>query len=108
VNTVFRVEGWADQCSKGQEGSFTKARLVSDLYLGALSRQHPGRNLQALPGRVNDADRPIVPLGPADDLQSSTVERVKGVEDLNVQTIRAQGIVGVGATADSVPTCAGC
>ena len=71
--------------------------MIGDPYLSALSRQHPGRNLQAPPGRINDAYRPIVPLGPADDLQGSTVKRVKKVEDLNIRSIRAQGIVGVGA-----------
>jgi hypothetical protein len=33
---------------------------------------------------------------PSKDLQGGTVKRVKGVEDLNLRIIRAQGIVGVG------------
>jgi len=71
-------------------------RLFSDLYLGGFARQHPDRNLQTLLGCVNDADRSIAPLGPAKDLQDSTVKGVKGVEDLNISISRAQGIVGVG------------
>ena len=94
---VFRVEVRGDQCSKRQERFFTEARLVGDLHLSALSRQHPGRDLQALPDRVNDADRSIAPLGPTEDLQGNAVKRVKGVEDLNIRIIRAQGIVGAGA-----------
>jgi hypothetical protein len=86
---VFRVEVRGDQSSKRQERFFTEERLIGDLYFRALSRQHPDRNLQTLAGRVNDADRPIAPLGPAYDLQGSTVERVKGVEDLNIRIIRA-------------------
>src|SRR5215467_11859337 len=71
--------------------------LVSDLYRGGFARQHPDRNLQALAGCVNDADRPITPLGPTKELQGSTAKGVKGIEDLNLCIIRAQGIVGVGA-----------
>ena len=95
---VFRVEVRGDQSSKREERFFIQMRLVGDLYFSALSRQHPGRNLQSLPGRVNDADRSIAPLGPADDLQGSTVKRVKGVEYLNLRIIGTQGILGVGAS----------
>ena len=72
-------------------------RLVSDLCRGGFARQHPNRNLQTLPGWVNDTDRSVAPLGPAEDLQRTATKRVKGVEDLNIRIIRAQGIVGVGA-----------
>ena len=63
-----------------------------------LRQQHPDGNLQAPPSWVHDTDRPISPLRAAKDLQGSTTKRVKGVEDLNIRIIRAQGIVGVGAT----------
>jgi hypothetical protein len=75
---VFTVEVRGDQCSKRQERFFTEARWVGDLYLSALSRQHPGWNLQTLPGRVNDADRPIATLRFTDNLQGSTLKGVKG------------------------------
>jgi hypothetical protein len=74
----------------------TQVRLLRDLDLGALRQQHPDRNLQSLPRWVHDTDRPIFALRSAKDLQGSTLKRMKGVEDLNM--IRAQGIVGVGAT----------
>jgi hypothetical protein len=72
-------------------------RLFGDFCVGALRRQHPDRNLQALPGRVNDADRPIAPLRSAKDLKRGAMQRVKGVEDLNICIIATQGILGVGA-----------
>ena len=72
-------------------------RPFRDFYLGTIPRQHPDRNLQTLPSWVNDTDRPISPLRSAEDLQGSAMKRVKGVEDLNIRIIRAQGIVGVGA-----------
>ena len=72
----------------------TQVRLLRDLDRGALRQQHPDGNLQSPPGWVHDTDRPIFALRSAKDLQSSTVKRMKGVEDLNM--IRAQGIVGVG------------
>ena len=75
----------------------TQVRSLRDLDLGALPQQHPDRNLQPPPGWIHDTDRTIPPLRSANDLQGSTMKRVKGVEDLNIRIIRAQGIVGVGA-----------
>jgi hypothetical protein len=74
----------------------TQVRVVRDLGLGALRQQHPDGNLQSPPGWIHDTDRPTVALWSAKDLQESTLKRMEGVEDLNM--IRAQGIVGVGAT----------
>ena len=74
---------------------FTQVRLLRDLDLGALRQQHPDGNLQSPPGWIHDTHRPIFALRSAKDLQGSTMKRMKGVEDLNM--IRAQGIVGVGA-----------
>ena len=76
----------------------TQVRSLRDLDLGALPQQHPDRNLQPPPGWIHDTDRTIPPLRSANDLQGSTMKRVKGVEDLNIRIIRAQGIVGEGAT----------
>ena len=76
----------------------TQVRLLRDLDLGALRQQHPDGNLQSPPGGVHDTDRPIFALRSAKDLQGSTMKRMKGVEVLNIGLIRAQGIVGVGAT----------
>ena len=74
----------------------TQVRLLRDLNLGALRQQHPNGNLQSPPGWIHHTDRPIFALRSAKNLQGSTMKRMKGVKDLN--TIRAQGIVGVGAT----------
>ena len=74
----------------------TQVRLLRDLDLGAIRQQHPNGNLQSPPGWIHHTDRPIFALRSAKDLQGSTMKRMKGVKDLNM--IRAQGIVGVGAT----------
>ena len=73
-------------------------RSLRDLDLGALWQQHPDGNLQAPPSWVHDTDRPISPLRSAKDPQGNTMKRVKGVEDLNICIIGAQGIEDVGAT----------
>ena len=73
-------------------------RLLRDPDFGAFGQQHPDGNLQSPPGWVHDTNRPVSPLRSAKDLQASTTQWVKGVEDLNIGITRAQGIVGVGAT----------
>ena len=91
----------------------TQVRSLRDLDLGALPQQHPDRNLQPPPGWIHDTDRTIPPLRSANDLQGSTMKRVKGVEDLKILIIGTQGILSVGVTirmstvrfppADSLP-----
>ena len=76
----------------------TEVRSLRDRGLGTLRQQHPDRNLQSPPGWIHDTDRPISSLRSAKDPQGNTMKRVKGVEDLNICIIGAQGIVGVGAT----------
>jgi hypothetical protein len=71
-------------------------RSFGDHDLGGFLQQHPDRNFQSPPTWVHDTDRPISSLRSAKDLQGGTMKRVKGVEDLNIRIIRAQGIVGVG------------
>jgi hypothetical protein len=66
--------------------------------LGAFPQKHPDWNFQSLPAGVHDADRPISPLRFAKDLQGNPMKRMKGVEDLNIRIVRAQGIVDVGVT----------
>jgi hypothetical protein len=73
-------------------------RLSRDCNPSALRQQHPDGNLQSPPGWVHDTDCPIPPLWSANDLEGGTMKRVEGVEDLNSRIIRAQGILGVGAT----------
>ena len=66
--------------------------------LGGFPQKHPDWNFQSPPAGVHDADCPISPLRFAKDLQGSPMKRVKGVEDLNIRIVRAQGIVRVGVT----------
>jgi hypothetical protein len=73
-------------------------RPLGDPYLGAIWQQHPDRNLQPLSCWINDRNRPISPLRSAENLQGNTMERMKGVEDLNIGRLGTQGIVGVGVT----------
>jgi hypothetical protein len=75
----------------------TEVRSLRDRDLSTLRQQHPDRNLQSPPGWIHDTDRSISPLRSAEDPQGNTMKRVKGVEDLNICIIGAQGIVGVGA-----------
>ncbi|HYV74725.1 MAG TPA: hypothetical protein VFB24_10745 [Candidatus Binatia bacterium] len=70
---------------------------MRDRDLGTLRQEHPDRNLQSSPGWIHDTDRAICSLWSAQNPQGNTMERVKGVEHLNICTIGAQGIVGVGA-----------
>ena len=70
--------------------------LLRDPDIRAIWREHPNRNLQSRAGSVNDGDRPIAPLRPADNLKASAVERVERIEDLDVRALRTQGIVGGG------------
>src|SRR6202035_2435153 len=83
---------------KRKERILTQMRSFGDHDLGAFPRQHPDWNFQSPAAWVHDTDRPISSLRSAKDPQSSTMKRVKGVEDLNIRIVRAQGIVGVGVT----------
>jgi len=80
------------------ERFLTQIRSFRGRHLGALPRQHPNWNFQSATARVYDTDCPISSLRSAKDLQDGTVKWVKGVEDLNIRIVRAQGIVGVGVT----------
>ena len=77
-------------------------RSFGDHDLGAFPQQHPDWDLQAPPAWIHDTDRPISPIRSANDLQGSAMKGMKGVEDLNIRVVRAQGIVGVGVT---IPMC---
>jgi len=43
--------------------------FLADLDHGAIRQQHPYRDLQTFPGSVDDRDRAVSPLGPAEDLK---------------------------------------
>src|SRR5258708_39503259 len=74
-----------------------EGRALRECHLGTLRQDHPDRNPQSPPGWIYDTDRPISSLRSAKNPQGNTVKWVKGVEDLNICIIGAQGIVGVGA-----------
>lgn len=70
--------------------------LLADHYLGGFWREHPYGNLQPLPTSVNDRHRAVFPFRSAKDLNGSTLERVKRIEDLDLSIFRTQGTVGAG------------
>src|SRR5258708_29611579 len=74
-----------------------EGRALRECHLGTLRQDHPDRNPQSPPGWIYDTDRPISSLRSAKNPQGNTVKWVKGVEDLNICIIGAQGIVGVAA-----------
>jgi len=67
-----------------------------------MRREHPHRNLQSSPRCVDDGNRSVSPLGPADNLKGYSMQRVERVEDLDIFVLRTQGIV----SADGfIPIC---
>ena len=98
MNLVFRVEWWEYQTREREKSFLTQVHLLRDLYFSAIRQEHPDRNFQSSPRRINDSNRSISPLRSAKDPQGGSMKRVKGVEDLNTRPTRAQGIVGVGAS----------
>src|SRR5262252_10134526 len=70
--------------------------LLADHYLGGFRRKHPYGNLQPLATPVNNRHRAVFPFRSAKDLNGSTLERMKRIEDLDFTIFWTQGIVGVG------------
>src|SRR5258708_27774691 len=68
-----------------------EGRALRECHLGTLRQDHPDRNPQSPPGWIYDTDRPISSLRSAKNPQGNTVKWVKGVEDLNICIIGAQG-----------------
>jgi hypothetical protein len=82
--------------------------LLADHYLGGFWREHPYGNLQPLPTPVNDRHRAVFPFRSAKDLNGSTLERMKRIENLDLTIFWTQGIMGVGvlilmSTVSSLP-----
>ena len=67
--------------------------FLADLDPGAIRQQHPYRDLQPLSGSVDNTDRTVSPLRPAENLKSRTKKRVERIEDLDLGNFRAQGIM---------------
>jgi hypothetical protein len=70
--------------------------FLADLDPGAIGQQHPYRDLQPFPASVDDTDRAVSPLGPAEDLKRRSIKRVERIEDPDFGRLRTQGIVRVG------------
>ena len=70
-------------------------RLLDDLYVRRIRRQHPGGNLEALSGRISDTNRAVSALGFADNLKVEAVEGMERIENTNLLGFCAQGIVSV-------------
>src|SRR2546427_12596027 len=70
-------------------------RLLDDLHVRRIRREHPYRNLQTLSGGFLDGHRAISAFRFADHLKAETVEWVERIENTNVLGFRAQGIVSV-------------
>ncbi len=68
--------------------------FIADLDRGAIRQQHPHGDLQPFSASIDDRDRAISPLGPAEDLKGGTMKRMERIEDLNLVALREQGIVG--------------
>src|SRR5215831_730325 len=73
-------------------------RLLDDLYGRRIRRQHPGGNLQALSGRISDANRAVSALRLANHLKVEAVEGMERIENTNLLGFCAQGIVSVVTT----------
>src|SRR5438132_9119725 len=72
-------------------------RSLSNLDLSAIRQKHPHRDFQPSPRWVDDRDRAISPLRPADHLKGGAMERVEWVENLDGRVFYAQGTVSVDA-----------
>ncbi len=68
--------------------------FIADLDRGAIRQQHPYGDLQPFSASIDDRDRAISPLGPAEDLKSRTIKRMERIENLDLVALREQGIVG--------------
>jgi hypothetical protein len=68
--------------------------FIGDLDRGAIRQQHPRRDLQPFSASINDRDRAIFPLGPAEDLKCRTIKRMERIENLDLGAFHGQGIVG--------------
>ena len=79
-----------------QKSILVQMWFVLDLNVSAGRRQHPNRDLQSTSARLYDSDCTITGFRSADDPKSFAVQRVEGIENLNVNRFRTQGIVGVG------------
>jgi hypothetical protein len=82
------------QRCKIQKSILAQRWFIVDLDVSAGRRQHPNRDLQPTTAGSHDSDCTITGLRAADDPQGTSLQWVKGIENLNVSRFRTQGIVG--------------
>jgi hypothetical protein len=59
-------------------------RLLDDLYIRRIRRQHPYGNLQAPSRRINDCHRAVSAFGFAEDLNAKAAEWMEWIENTNL------------------------
>jgi len=59
-------------------------RLLDDLHVRRIRREHPYRNLQTLSGGFLDRHRAVSAFGFADHLKAEAVEWVERIENTNL------------------------
>ena len=82
--TVRDVQHWSDQRRETQQGFAAEMRLLDDLHLRRIRREHPYRNLQTLPAGFLDRRRAVSGFEFADDFNAEAVEWVERIENANV------------------------
>jgi SAM-dependent methyltransferase len=83
----------SEQAAEIQKGLSAQKSLVSCLDVGCGGGEHPHRNLQALAYWVENRDCTVAAFGSTNDPKAIAVERMKRIENLNVRSVRTQGIV---------------
>jgi hypothetical protein len=83
----------SEQGGEIQKRFSAQKRLVGRLDVRGARGKHPHRNLQALAYRVQDRDCTVAAFGSTNDSKAIAVERMKRIENLNVRSVRTQGIV---------------
>src|SRR5213594_2678288 len=92
---VHGVQQWSDQRRETQKGFLAHMRLLGDLYVRRIRRQHPYRNLQTLSGGFLNTDCAVSAFGFADNLKGEAVEWVEWIKNTNLLGFCTQGIVRV-------------
>jgi hypothetical protein len=88
----------SEQGGEIQKRFSAQKSLFSHLDVRSGRREHPHRNLQALAYWVQDRDGTVAALGSTNDTKAIAVERMQRIENLNVRSVRTQGIVRDGGT----------
>jgi hypothetical protein len=59
-------------------------RLLDDLHMRRIRREHPYRNLQTLPAGLRDRHRAVSGFGFADSFKAEAVEWMERIKNTNV------------------------